>query len=587
MKNIFPAIISSSIAICIWMTILFTSSCEDAMGDFLDKAPGVDVTEDTIFSSRAQLETFVASMYQYGIHSNLGYYSADPDDITNNSGTIPAGATDEAETCAAWYDTQKYNNATLSADNTNDHRFPFRWTAIRKITVLIDRVHDVPDIDDKYAKQLIAEAKFLRALNYFEMLKRYGGVPIIDHRIQLTEELKIPRSSVEEVVNFILQDCREALPDLPAIQLGALRGRASQGTVLAVKAKTLLYAASPLFNTATPYLDFGANNPLICYGDYKASRWQDAADAAKEVLDWAAANGCRLIEDKGVAENYRYSWEMYDNEEIILAEKAHGSRGRWTWPWSAIAPPSLYPGNAGQSGVTPMLNFVKKYEKKNGTPQIWNPAGGSNLQALMAELDPRFAQTIAGNGSIWNTEKGKMEIYEGGRDNPTCFGGFWLHKLYPSMLNDNQWSYVPNSTLFQLNEFYLSYAEALNEANNGPAAEAYAAVNRIRTRSGMPDLPANLNYKEFQKRIRNERDIEMAFDNHRLWDIRRWMIAEEDGVMKGEMIGIKVAKIAGNPNECSYTPYVFETRSFVRRMYLEPFPTKEINKGYLFQNPGY
>ena len=112
--------------------------------------------------------------------------------------------------------------------------------------------------------------KTLRALNYLEMMKRYGGVPIIDRRIDLGEDLKIPRASLQEVVNFILKDCQDAIdaPELPEDQTGALKGRVSKGVALAIKAKTLLYAASPLFNTDTPHLSLGANNNLICLGGY-------------------------------------------------------------------------------------------------------------------------------------------------------------------------------------------------------------------------------------------------------------------------------------------------------------------------------
>lgn len=575
MKNILLSIIAC---------ILLLTSCEDIMGDYLDKAPGVDVTENTIFSSKTQVETFLASIYQYGIHSNLAYSKIDS--ITNNSRTLLSGATDESETAADWYDTQVWNNASIGANKTDDPRFTYRWVAIRKITVLLDRIKDVPDITEAYANQLKAEAKVIRALNYFEMLKRYGGVPIIDHRVLLSENLSIPRSSVEATVNFILKDCDEAISYLPYIQSGSLKGRITRLTAMALKAKTLLYAASPLFNTATPYMDFGANNNLICFGNYDKNRWQLAANAIKEVLESASQAGCYLITDQGNNVNYKYTWNVYDNPEIILAEKANGPCAQWSWPWSAIAPQSIYPGSTGgPSGITPVLNFIKKYEDINGNPVDWS--GGSNLQAKMANLDPRFAQTIAYNMSSWNSEFPQVQIYQGGRDANYCYGGFWLHKFYPELLTKNGiYQYVPNSTLFQLNEFYLAYAEVLNEINNAPNSDAYTAVNAIRRRSGMPDLPSGLNYDGFKKRLQNERAIELAFDDHRFWDIRRWMIAEEEGVMKGNVWGIKIYKITDS-SEFRYEPYVFETRSFTSKMYLHPFPTAEINKGYLIQNPGY
>lgn len=582
---------NAAIVIVTSIMLLTIVSCEDMMGDFLEKAPGVDVTEDTIFSSRSQVEMFLASIYEYGVHSNLGLGSPDNDApaIANSAGTIDAGATDEAEACANWYDPQKWNNASVSPDNTDDPRFSHRFTAIRKVTVMLDRVDEVPDITKEYANQLKAESKFIRALNYFEMFKRYGGVPIIDHRLQLDENLKIPRSSVEDVVNFIVKDCDEAIPDLPINQLGALRGRATRGAALALKARTLLYAASDLFNTDRPYLDFGTNNKLICYGNKDKERWKLAADAAKKVLDWAKEANCYLITDQGIDGNYRYSWQTYDNSEIIFAEKSSDAMGKYTWPWSAISPPTVYPGNAGQSGVTVTLNLVSKYEDRLGNKVDWN--GGNDLQAKMASLDYRFSQTVVGNLMRWNSEFPKLQLWQDsgngpGADANTCYGGFWLHKLYPEEISESVWKKVPNSTLYQLNEAYLNYAEALNEYNEGPTQEAYDAINTIRKRSGQPDLPTGLGHLEFRTKVRNERAIELAFDGHRFYDIRRWMIAEEEGVMQGGMLGIKIYQIPES-TEYRYEPYVFETRSFSRRMYLHPFGTGEINKGYLIQNPGY
>lgn len=582
---------NAAIVIVTSIMLLTIVSCEDMMGDFLEKAPGVDVTEDTIFSSRSQVEMFLASIYEYGVHSNLGLGSPDngAPAIANSAGTIDAGATDEAEACANWYDPQKWNNASVSPDNTDDPRFSHRFTAIRKVTVMLDRVDEVPDITKEYANQLKAESKFIRALNYFEMFKRYGGVPIIDHRLQLDENLKIPRSSVEDVVNFIVKDCDEAIPDLPVNQLGALRGRATRGAALALKARTLLYAASDLFNTDKPYLDFGTNNKLICYGNKDKERWKLAADAAKKVLDWAKEANCYLITDQGLDGNYKYSWQTYDNSEIIFAEKSSDAMGKYTWPWSAISPPTVYPGNAGQSGVTVTLNLVSKYEDRLGNKVDWN--GGNDLQAKMASLDYRFSQTVVGNLMRWNSEFPKLQLWQDSGNGPgadvnTCYGGFWLHKLYPEEISESVWRKVPNSTLYQLNEAYLNYAEALNEYNEGPTQEAYDAINTIRKRSGQPDLPTGLGYLEFRAKVRNERAIELAFDGHRFYDIRRWMIAEEEGVMQGGMLGIKIYQIPES-TEYRYGPYVFETRSFSRRMYLHPFGTGEINKGYLIQNPGY
>ena len=141
------------------------------------------------------------------------------------------------------------------------------------------------------------------------------------------------------------------------------------------------------------------------------------------------------------------------------------------------------------------------------------------------------------------------------------------------MRPDNQ-EPVPNSTLFQLNEIYLNFAEAMNEAygpddKHGYKYSAREAINIIRERSGQPAILSGSGiYSDFRELVRNERAIELAFDNHRFWDVRRWMINS-------------------SPQEFRYTPYLYENRTFTKKMYLHPFSTNEVNKGYLIQNPGY
>jgi starch-binding outer membrane protein, SusD/RagB family len=264
-----------------------------------------------------------------------------------------------------------------------------------------------------------------------------------------------------------------------------------------------------------------------------------------------------------------------------LAEKLLGPRSRTQFPWYGLQPVAIVNSWAG---VSVIHNFVRKYEKKDGTPQTWDPAGGNDLNLKYSQLDNRFAQTVGYNGSYWNKDIPILATFEGGAQAADCRGGAWMKKLIPDILAIGV-NAVPNGILFRLAEAHLNYAEALNEVQ-GPTAAAYAAVNTIRNRSGMPNLPAGLTKDQFRARVRNERDIELAFEDHRFFDIRRWVIAEQEGVMKGEMYGIKVRRI-GTTNEFSYTPYVFETRTFLQRMYFNPFTQNEVFKGYLVQNPGY
>lgn len=562
---------------------LLSVSCEKGIGEFLDKAPGVDVTEDTIFSSKPQVETFVAGAYLWGLHSTFPYNDA------RNSGVYMDNSVDcdEGKAGASWLGGTQWTTGSIISNNSNgDGRQSVRWNAIRRCNILIERISSVPNVDQGYKDQVKGEALFIRALNYFEMIKRYGGFPIVNKRFQLSDNFFIKRSSIEDCFNFIIKDCDDAVALLPSTYVSTMRGRVSKGAALALKAKALLYAASPIFNTATPYMDLGENNNLICYGNYNVSRWQKAADAALSVLDWASSAGCVLVTNQGIAKNYKYVWEKNDNSEIILAEKTYGALGWWVYPWRAICPTNIVSGWGGRS--VPM-NFVKLYEKKDGTPQNWNmTSGGNDLNLKYSELDPRFAQTIAYNGSYWSTEHPIVQTFDGGLHVNTCFGGAWVHKAIPDALGKvTGTSQIPNGILFRLGEVYLTLAEALNEAQ-GPVQAAYDAVNTIRARSGMPNLPAGLSKDEFRARIRNERTIELAYEEHRFYDIRRWLIAENEGVMKGNFYGIKISKVAGtNPQEYSYLPYVFEVRSFTPKMYLHPWPVNEVNKGYIIQNPGY
>lgn len=553
--------------------ILIFSSCND-FSNFLDKAPGVDVTEDTIFSSKVQVETFVAGTYYYGVMSDLPMWDArDKSDCSTDA------ATDEAEIAMPWYWTQAWNTASMSATNTLDRRFNTFWIAIRRTNIILDKIDKTPFNDDQYKKQVRGEAKFIRAYNYFQLIEKYGGVPILDHLFSLSETLNVPRSSIKDVVNFIVQDCDDAIVNLPTVYPTSLRGRVTNIAAMALKSRTLLYAASKTFNTATPYMDFGANNKLICYTNYDVNRWKLAADASKQVLDAAQNAGVSLITDQGVTKNYLYAWEINDNNEIILAEKSKEACWVWHFPWGPSIPQSC--GGFG-GGMDVTLNFVKLYEKNDGTPQTWDMNGGADLMKKYNELDPRFAQTITYQGQAWNKNNPILDLSVNGRD--ACITGAYAHKPIPYAVSSDM-GVVPNGIIFRLAEFYLNYAEALNEYNTTPPAEAYDAVNTIRQRSGMPSLPSNLSQTEFRNRVRNERAIELAFEGHRLYDIRRWEIAV-DGIMSGNMYGIKINKIAQR-SEYQYIPFVFEQRTFKIPMYRNPFPQSEINKGYLIQNPGW
>lgn len=600
---------------CLGSVLFF--SCKK-VSDFLDKPPGVDIDENVIFSAKLQTEIYMATLYQFGTHAPFPLRAADAGfsgfpttggAFNGNMNTATIGITDEGEQSESFAVVQDWNNASVTPLNIisrEDQRYVLRWMAIRVANIILERADEIPDADQAYKDIIKGEALFIRALNNFETFKRYGGFPIVSKRIVTLDESKIPRSSVADCVDAIVKDCDDAIAKLPQTQPSNFTGRAHKGAALALKARTLLYAASPLFNTATPYLSAGSpeDNKLICYGNADNNRWKLAADAEKAVLDWAASNGFALIDVPAnripvfapggiVNGNYRTSWQQPDNQETILSCKLFGGpKSNGAWPWQFFLPRNNYVPNAGGNWTppSPTFNFVRKYEKRDGTPQTWDLVnGGNDLLEKFDQLDPRFAQTICYTGARLHVNVTRMPIYEGTTSNKsTAKGGFWMLKWIPDAIPTA--AQIVNAPIFRMNEVLLSYAEALNEFSSAPAIEAYAAVNAVRNRSGMPDLPAGLTKDEFRIRVHNERDIEMAFEDYRLWDIRRWMIAEQDGVMQGNMLGLEVTRLNSTlpfPTAFSYKPFVFETRTFNKNMYLHPFDNNEVLKGNLKQNPGW
>ena len=568
--------------------------------DVLEKVPGSDVTEDTIFSTQRDFESFLFGTYTIGLHSYYAYWSQNGSRNPNPTMCITAGMTDEAEMPATWQACQNWNSAAIqkaSIVSQEDRRWTLRYDALRRANIIIERVMDTDFCGDAQKRGYRGEALFIRALNHFEIFKRYGGMPIVDKRFGVADDWNVPRSSVEDYVNFMVSDCDAAAEDLRGITYAEnQRGRITRAAALTLKAKILLFAASPLFNTGTPYLP--TDHPeLVCYTNFDRNRWKLAADAAQEALTECAAEGFHILNTGDPENDYRKVWEEYDNPEIILAEKFAGNLGNWTQPWVYILPNGLNMNGWSDSGVGITHNFVAKYEKMDGTPMQWNEPGvvGDDIMDKYAQLDPRFRQTAAYNGSLWNNSYPEMKLYKDAPgDSPNAGSnvtGVLMHKLIPRSLENQGSNYqkTPNGTLFRVAELYLNLAEALNEYGDSPSQDVYDAVNVVRARAGMPGLPAGLSKDQMRERIKNERAIELSFEDHRFWDIRRWMDAEQEGVMKGKFYKeVLIYKSGSFLNmKCDYTIELLEERSFNRNMYLHPIVESEVNKGYLTQNPGW
>lgn len=593
--------------IAVLFCILILGSCKKK---FLDKAPGVDLTEDNIFTTKANMESFMATVYRYGMNSIFRYRQQGdiPFSQVNATDCIhpSTSISDEGDASeAAFVNNNRWNEGVVLPNNivnVEDFRYFIRWITMRQVALVIKRINEVPDADDAYKKQVIAEVKFLRALNYFEMIKRYGGVPIVDVMFEPGQPINVPRSSFEDCIKFILKDLNEAIPDLPPAYSASLTGRATALAALALKTKTLLFAASPQYNTATPVISMAnaADNKLICYGNYDVNRWKLAADAAQTAIDYALANGYGLIADAanknpkeldngtlGPLGNYRVSWETYNNKEIILGYQYSVLGGGITNVGNApvtFINPSCF--GSFWSGISVPLNFIKKYEDTLGNPVTWSAAGGNDLIAKYRSLDPRFKQSMTYTNAYHSSNDPIAQIYNGGKDYANNKGGVWYRKYIPRTFRNA--NYVQPDPIFRVNQLYLYYAEALNEFNAAPPAEAYSAVNAIRNRSAMPNFPAGMTQDQFRQKLRNEIAIELYGDDHRFWDIKRWLIAETPGVMSGVFEGLQINRVGTAPNYTyTWLPYTFETRVFNKNMYLHPFPQAEVLKGNLTQNPGW
>lgn len=203
--------------ICVAFSFIALSySCSD---DFLDKAPGVDVTEDTIFSKRVEVETYVAGLYREGLHSTLAVNLKSKADGIGSGYFSLSNTTDEGMISTGWGEPHQWNNAGVTPSNIpwQDYRYHIRWSAIRRCYVLLERIDAVPDASQEYKEQVKGEARFFIALNYFEMLKRYGGIPIVNKRLKPSDLLNMDmkRNTVAEVLDFIILNADEAIAKLP------------------------------------------------------------------------------------------------------------------------------------------------------------------------------------------------------------------------------------------------------------------------------------------------------------------------------------------------------------------------------------
>jgi hypothetical protein len=536
-------------------------SCKKKLLDIYpsDALSDIDVWNDLQFVDRFLSNT-------YGTLPN-GFNRRDQQPINadwSRGMTAFAMATDEAEA----------NNLAGSTHTLNQGVLPNTWAyaedvwiqnygVIRKANTLLGKIDAVPG-DENIKKRMKGEAQFLRAFCYEELVKCYGGVPLI-LKAGTPDEAIVPRNTYDECINQIIKDCNEAAAALPLTYGASDRGRATKVAALALKARTLLYYASPLNNTAN-----------------SITRWQDAAKAAKDVMAFGPPPGSG---DYGLYPDYYRLFLDDFNKETIFARlfqnpgpNIAGDRAKWY-----MSVPGVNDGAWG--GFSPSQNLVDAYEMKNGK-LITDQSSGYNLQSPYTNRDSRLDKSVLHQGSKYKAGI-IIETYRGGNTNNTnrldsSKTGYGLLKTvdtsrYGAAGNaDNDWIFIRYA------EVLLNYAEAQNEAT-GPDASVLDAINQIRARSGQPAL-AGLSQAELRERIRNERRVELSFEEHRFFDVRRWKLGSV--YFNAPLYKVSITKDASGNLIYSYPKW--EDRTYQEYQNLMPIPQSEIDRNAkLTQNPGY
>ena len=528
--------------------------------DILDIKPTQFVSDVAVFEDLTLTSQFVTNIYGTLLGGFDRRDAGLGNDWSRGMGML-AMATDDAEGPAST-SLNNLNNGDLNPTFTyGTEMWAFDYQVIRKCNTLLARIDAVPGNED-LKNRLKAEGQFLRAFSYADLLKAFGGVPLITTEQSVTDDLFVPRSSYEEVLTQVIADCDAAAAVLPASYGPEELGRATKGAAMALKARMLLYAASPL------------NNP-----GNEASRWQAAASAAKAVMD---LNVYSLYPNY-----YRLFLDKAGNNEVIFARKYARPGVTHETPWKlsmSIQVPDVLGGAWG--GFSPTQNLVDAYEMKNGKP-ISDAASGYNPQQPYSDRDSRLDQSVLRNGSTW---KGiTVETWEGGNAQKAANGdrtktGYGLKKMVDEKYvnadqvyqgGDNDWIYIRYA------EVLLNFAEAQNEAV-GADGTVENAINLVRARAGQPAL-TGLSQSDMRDRIRNERRVELAFEEHRFWDVRRWKLGSTYFNMP-----VKRMRIENNSGTFNYTVQDLENRTYREHQNLLPIPQAEIDRNpKLTQNGGY
>lgn len=571
------------------------------------------------------------------IFTNVDYtkrwYGEVFNNITNSSYMwFPSGTPSMGNPWASMGD-ECYNNFVNNAGfysewnstNTKFSRWGTLYQSIRQANIFLENAKPIiePGVDaiqitEDEMKWYKANIRFMRAWYYLTLLETYGPVPIIDRSLNLEDQLNMPRNSVDELVNFIDSELLEAMKDMHDVDHANQDYRAvpTKGTALAARAKLWMYAASPLFNGGyQEALELKNIDGKSLFPQKDPTKWEKAVQACKDLIDYAEAGHYELYKviKNGKIDPDASVYEVFQvyNSEYIWASGTVSWGGMNNDLFDKEVTPRSEPSGTGQLAVYQEL--VDDFYMKDGLPikqtsflpksplyseEGFDALNGVQVSKMYINREPRFYNTVTFSGKKWQISNREVQFYKGGNaDNSSYYPrtGYLLYKRMNKTIYKNSPGVVSvfrPAVIYRLAEFYLLYAEALNEVDPNNS-DILKYTNLVRERAGLEKLevlnPAIKGNQDMQREaIRRESRVELCTEGQRYFDIRRWMVADRkpgEGGLNGTFTGMN---LDGDKEHFNIRTRVID-RTFKRKQFLHPIPYSEIQNshGLLIQNPGW
>lgn len=572
------------------MATTMLASC----ADILDKKPLTEISDNDLWSDPALLKAFVNSRYnQVGVN---GAESMQSSIVDETELTWLRGCETHNFARLSPTDLGRMNGAWWGWDNRS---WSTKWTNISNCNIFFERVDNVGFTDETEKTKLVGQVRFIRAFEYWDLIARWGAMPIITKSFSINDREEIvgqKRNTYKECIDFLVSELDQAAKELPANWSGDDYGRATSVAALALKSRILLYAASPLMNEDVKIPEVGYTTP-------EPDRWQKAAKAATEALDAAQTAGYELYNLNGdPSKNYQLIFmdNTAANKETLFARMGTSSAdGESISSCDQYNNPNGY---GGWGGNCPLQELVDAYEVvKDGVASKFDWNNPEEKANPYANRDPRFYATILYDGAKWMTRNVETyfdvdnngTIIGGGKD--TKFGndswnasptGYNMKKFMDEGYALNSWNFCARNWIhLRMAELYLNKAEALYHI--GDEEGAREVLKPVRQRAGMPAVTAT--GADLLEAIKNERRIEFAFEEHRYFDVRRWKEAPKYFGSTVHAITIKKYPDGKKTYEVDkLRSDVGGDRKWDDKMYWFPIPKSEMDKNpNLVQNPGY